>query len=99
MHHFAAQTLERWRIILFSLCNVYFLVGNTLYLNTAETQNRPRTADTVRSNAASKDEYSVFPYENTASTNQTPRRQTRDHKSAPPIKVNTWKHVSSDEDG
>lgn len=87
--------------LFFFLCNFFLslLVGNTLYLNTKETQTRPKTADTVRSNSTNKEEYSVFPYENTTSANQTPRQQTRGHKSAPPIRVNTWKHVSSDKDG
>ena len=61
---------------------------------------RPQTADTIRSNATSQEEYSIFPYENTASTNKAPKRtQTRDRKSATPVRINTWKHVSSDEDG
>ena len=71
-------------------------VGDTLYLNTKESLKRSQTADTIRSNAASQEEYSMFPYENNALTEKTPRQtQTRDHKS----RENTWKHSSSDEDG
>ena len=71
-------------------------VGDTLYLNTKESLKRSQTADTIRSNAASQEEYSMFPYENNALTKKTPRQtQTRDHKS----RENTWKHSSSDEDG
>ena len=75
------------------------VVGNTLYLNTSDTQERPKTADTVRSNATSNEESSLFPYDNVTSTKKTPRQQSRGHKSAPPVRVNTWKHVSSDDDG
>lgn len=88
--------------IIFFFSHIYFsyLVGNILYLNTKESSKRPQTADTIRSNATSHEEHSMFPYENTASFNKTPRRiQTRDRESAPPVRVSTWKHVSSDEDG
>lgn len=71
-----------------------------MYLNTKESLKRPQTADTIRSNATSQEEYSMFPYENNTFSNKTPKRtQTRNHKSAPPARGNTWKHVSSDEDG
>lgn len=75
-------------------------VGDTLYLNTKGSLKRSQTADTIRSNAASQEEYSIFPYENNALTKKTPRgTQTRDNKSAPAARENTWKHSSSDEDG
>ena len=71
-----------------------------MYLNTKESLKRPQTADTVRSNATSQEEYSMFPYENNTLSNKTPTgTQTRDHKSASPARGNTWKHVPSDEDG
>ena len=71
-----------------------------MYFNSKESLKRPQTADTNRSNATSQEEYSMFPYENNTSNNKTPRRkQAGDRKSAPPARENTWKHVSSDEDG
>jgi len=71
-----------------------------MHLNTKESLKRPKTADTIHSNANSQEEYSMFPYEINMLSNKAPRRtQTRDHKSAPPATGNTWKHVSCDEDG
>ena len=71
-----------------------------MYLNNKEPLKRPQTADTIRSNATSKEEHSMFPYENNTLSNKPPRRsQTRNHKSALLTRENTWKHVSSDEDG
>lgn len=75
-------------------------VGDTMYLNTKASLKRSQTADTIRSNAASQEEYSMFPYENNGLSKKTLRgTQTRDNKSAPAARETTWKHSSSDEDG
>ena len=98
LEHFS----DRIHITSYFLCHIYFssLLGNTLYVNTNDSLKRPQTADTIRSNGTSHNEYSMFPYENTASVNKTPRRmKARDHKSASPVRVSTWKHLSSDDDG
>ena len=71
---------------------------DALHRNTLESEKRPKTADTIRSNESSKEEFSVFPYERSPSTNQT-SRHTRDHKDAASVKARTWRQVSSDEDG
>lgn len=72
--------------------------GNTLYLSKKDDQKRPQTADTVRSNTTSHEEYSMFPYENTSLNKATEQTKTRDRKSVTPARMNAWKHVSSDED-
>ena len=76
----------------------FSLVGNILYLNKKDSEKRPQTADTVRSNATSLEEHSMFPYENTPSRSKG-TKQTKTRKSATPARMNTWKRVSSDEDG
>ena len=69
-----------------------------LHRNTLESEKRPKTADTIRSNESRKEEFSMFPYERSPSTNQT-SRHTRDQKDAASAKARTWRQVSSDEDG
>ena len=71
---------------------------DTLHRNTLESEKRPKTADSIRSNESSKEEFSVFPYERSSSTNQK-SKHTRDQKDAASVKARTWRQVSSDEDG
>ena len=71
---------------------------DALRRNTLESEKRPKTADSIRSNESSKEEFSVFPYERSPSTNQK-SKQTRDQKDAASVKARTWRQVSSDEDG
>ena len=71
---------------------------DAFHRNTLESEKRPKTADTIRSNESSKEEFSVFPYERSTSTNQK-SKQTRDQKDAASVKARTWRQVSSDEDG
>ena len=71
---------------------------DALHRNTLESEKRPKTADTIRSSESSKEEFSVFPFERSPSTNQT-SRHTRDQKDAASVKARTWRQVSSDEDG
>lgn len=69
-----------------------------LYRNTSESQKRPKTADTIRSNESSKEEFFVFPNERSPSSNQK-SKHTRDQKDAASVKARTWRQKSSDEDG
>ena len=71
---------------------------DALHRNTLKSEKRPKTADTIRSNESSKEEFSMFPYERSPSTNQK-SKHTRDHKDAASVKARTWRQVSSDEDG
>ena len=71
---------------------------DALHRNTLESEKRPKTADTIRSNESSKEEFSVFPYERSPSTNQK-SKHTRDQKDAASVKARTRRQVSSDEDG
>ena len=71
---------------------------DALHRNTLESEKRPKTADSIRSNESSKEEFSVFPYERSSSTNQK-SKHTRDQKDAASVKARTWRQVSSDEDG
>ena len=71
---------------------------DALHRNTLESEKRPKTADTIRSNESRKEEFSMFPYERSPSTNQK-SKHTRDHKDAASVKARTWRQVSSDEDG
>lgn len=76
----------------------FSLVGNILYLNKRDSEKRPQTADTVRSNATSQEEHSMFPYENNPSRSKG-TKQTKTRKRDTPARMNTWKRMSSDEDG
>ena len=71
---------------------------DALHRNTLESEKRPKTADTIRSNESRKEEFSMFPYERSPSTNQK-SKHTRDHKDAASVKARTWRQLSSDEDG
>ena len=71
---------------------------DALHRNTLESEKRPKTADTIRSNESSKEEFSVFPYKRSPSTNQK-SKHTRDQKDAASVKARTYRQVSSDEDG
>ena len=71
---------------------------DALHRNTLESEKRPKTADTIRSNESSKEEFSVFPYERSPSTKQK-SKHTPDQKDAASVKARTWRQVSSDEDG
>lgn len=76
----------------------FAIKDDALHRNTLESEKRPKTADTIRSSESSKEEFSVFPFERSPSTNQT-SRHTRDQKDAASVKARTWRQVSSDEDG
>ena len=86
--------------VLDALFSFFFsaIKDDALHRNTLESEKRPKTADTIRSNESSKEEFSVFPYERSPSTNQT-SRHTRDQKDAASVRAKTWRQVSSDEDG
>ncbi|KAK2550611.1 hypothetical protein P5673_028662 [Acropora cervicornis] len=75
--------------------------GHTLYLNTNDNPQRPKTADTICSSTSSADEHSVFPYDNSFSTNETLRQKSRDLKSAAPLaQGGKWQQgtIEDDED-
>ena len=74
--------------------------GHTLYLNTNDNPQRPKTADTICSSTSSADEHSVFPYDNSFSTNETHRQKSRDLKSAAPLaQGGKWQQGTTEDDG
>ncbi|XP_015747794.1 PREDICTED: uncharacterized protein LOC107327562 [Acropora digitifera] len=73
--------------------------GHTLYLNTNDNPQRPKTADTICSSTSSADEHSVFPYDNSFSTNETHRQKSRDLKSAAPLaQGGKWQQGTTEDD-
>ena len=74
--------------------------GHTLYLNTIDNPERPKTADTICSTTSSAGEHSLFPYENSFSTNEAQRQKSRDLKSAAPlVQGHKWKQGTTEDDG
>ena len=74
--------------------------GHTLYLNTNDNPQRPKTADTICSTTSSAEEHSLFPYDNSLSTNETHRQKSRDLKSAAPLlQGDKWQQETTEEDG
>ncbi|XP_015766365.1 PREDICTED: uncharacterized protein LOC107345170 [Acropora digitifera] len=73
--------------------------GHTLYLNTNDNPQRPKTADTICSTTSSADEHSVFPYDKSFSTNETHRQKSRDLKSAAPLaQGGKWQQGTTEDD-
>ena len=74
--------------------------GHTLYLNTNDNPQRPKTADTICSTTSSAEEHSLFPYDNSLSTNETHRQKSRDLKSAAPLlQGDKWQQETTEDDG
>ena len=67
--------------------------GHTLYLNTNDNPQRPKTADTICGTTSSAEELSVFSYDNSFSTNETLRQKSRD------LKGGIWNQRTTEDDG